>query len=103
MKKYSNDHLESVPVEYIQALETFLKKVAAGEIHSDCPTCYANGELDCDWTDYTSAKFCPVYFGYVKPGKYNCCPCNHYNSATKAKAAGLNLIKQWKRWAGVEK
>lgn len=95
--KYSDEHLEGVPVEYIVALEDFLK--TEGINHCDtCPLTRA-GIDQASYQKYEICIACPKFMDY------QCfstdCPCIYYGTYEKAKKEALTLIKQWKKRAGI--
>lgn len=107
MKKYSDKHLESVPPEWIAYLEDFLNNKDIDHCYG-CPLdewfeCSDVGKKNFPYPSTGSfCLACPTYMAY-NPYEGNYCPCDNYSSFRGAKMAGMNLINQWKKWAGIEK
>lgn len=104
MKKYTDEHLESVDPCWINAVE---KMIEDGPLDGDIP-----GEYGCPpkqygimfqkisgfLSSYLACNTCIINFGYTGIK----CPCIHFKGCKKAIKEAQNLISQWKQWAGVE-
>jgi hypothetical protein len=96
MKKYTKEHLENIDPCWIDAVERLIEKVP-----NRCPTGQAN-LITKRWQYSSGISFlvcyvCQTYFKYHSTA----CPCSYFGSCENAIAEALNLIRQWKKWAGI--
>jgi hypothetical protein len=93
MKKYTNKHLEKVPVEFIIGCERTVECLQNELSVSGCPV---NNLYRCDDED----DFCPRFLKYRVPHGTPVCPCVKFGGYTSIEML-KNLIAQWKKWAGL--
>lgn len=100
MKKYSAKHLESVPPEYIAALEETVDMLSRnGHCDDACPALILeNISINYGLCSSDGANWCQDYIGYASD---YFCPCYALGQDEAIKAS-KNLISQWKRWANLE-
>ena len=97
MKTYTDEHLESVPPEFIWALEKLIFNTKRA-----CEKCPVMDCLKMRCSKYSLSggpDTCSVFIKY-EACLYEC-PCYYYGKQTAIKEA-KNLITQWKAWARVE-
>ena len=95
MKKYTDAHLETIDQTWIDAVEKMIENGPDEYGQYRCPP----GQNDLI-IKRGYCVTCHTAFGYYDPDYY--CPCDHFGGCKNAIKEALNLIRQWKAWAGVE-
>jgi hypothetical protein len=98
MKKYTKEHLENIDPCWIDAVERLIENGPDRSGDYGCPSGQRNLITKIYNEGFRSCQTCDTYFGYASTS----CPCFHFGSCENAIAEALNLIRQWKEWAGVE-
>ena len=98
MKRYTKSHLESVDPSWIAAVEEMIELEPDEDGEYGCPPEQEDLVLDRKYL-YQRCVTCNVAFGY---GVKEPCPCYHFNGCENAIKEALNLITQWKKWAGIK-
>ena len=109
MKEYSDEHLESVPPEYIWAVEKSIEMLEYDNYGTDFDTCMVSileslfDNIESEYFDddcYDRKSWCPKFLDYTTLPPEIICPC--YKFGTVGSIAMMkNLVKQWKAWAGL--
>lgn len=105
MQKYTDKHLESVPPEFIIALEISIPMVRGGDCSdSTCPVGILEEtnrvlQTECNCIGKNS-YWCPEYLSYDIIG-WPACPCWRYGADLSVQIM-QNLVTQWKNWARLQ-
>jgi hypothetical protein len=99
LNEYTEEHLESIPPEYIVAAEkTVLMLQGKLDYIDDVDTCLAYiAGIDCRQS-WSETRLCPKYIVYYVDKSP--CACYAFGKEDCIKLLN-NLIDQWKKWAGI--
>lgn len=97
MVKYSDEHLEKVPVEFIIGFEETIRMLGSGYAPGNPDTCPITA-YGLSYHNYRCVTgWCNENMLYGK----DTCPCYIYEREDVIEM-GENLISQWKKWAKLE-
>lgn len=98
MKRYPESHLETIDPSWIAAVEKMIKRGKNKHGEYWCPPgqegLVFGRRYNCE-----HCITCNVAFGH---GINEPCPFSKLNGCENAIKEALNLIAQWKKWAGIE-
>ena len=96
MKRYPESHLETIDPSWIAAVEEMIERGPNKYGEYGCPP----GQKRMIYGWWYGCRTCHTYFGYEEISSR--CPCFYFNCCDNAIKESLNLIAQWKSWAGIE-